>query len=78
MSEIDRFGCGKEVGARLLGMQLLWEGRLISEGGCFPLLALQLSSVQRPGTLPACVSKQYYSKQVGKTCIAGTVSKEAH
>lgn len=75
---MDGFGCGKEVGARLLGMQLLWEGRLISEGGCFPLLALQLSSVQRPGTLPACVSKQHCCKQVGKTCITCSVSKEAH
>lgn len=78
MSEMYGFGRGKEVSAGLLGMQLLRVEKLISEGGCFPLLALQLFSVQRLRTLPACVSKQHCCRQVGKTRIMDSVSKGAH
>lgn len=77
MSGVGGFGHEKETGARLLGMQLLWEERLWSLNEDASLCSLCICLVQGPGMLPACKSKYHCSREIGETCVLVSVSKEA-
>ena len=70
-------------GLTMAGWQAAWdaapvEGKtVVSEQGCFPLLAPWLCSAQRPGTLPAVGNKQDCTNEIGKLRVFGNISEGA-